>query len=39
MTKQASGTIYPLSALRAMALHTQFLTTPKWGVTHPRHNR
>lgn len=28
MTKQASGTIYPLSALRAMALHTQFLTTP-----------
>jgi uncharacterized protein YcaQ len=28
MAKKASGTIYPLSALRAMALHTQFLTTP-----------
>jgi uncharacterized protein len=28
MTKQAFGTIYPLSALRAMVLHTQFLTTP-----------
>jgi uncharacterized protein YcaQ len=28
MAKKASGTIYPLSALRAMALHTQFLTSP-----------
>lgn len=28
MAKKASGTIYPLSALRAMALHTQFLTMP-----------
>jgi uncharacterized protein YcaQ len=28
MAKKASGTLYPLSALRAMALHTQFLTTP-----------
>jgi uncharacterized protein YcaQ len=28
MAKDASGTIYPLSALRAMALHTQFLTSP-----------
>ena len=28
MTKSASGTIYPLAALRALALHTQFLTTP-----------
>jgi uncharacterized protein YcaQ len=28
MAKNASGTIYPLSALRAMALHAQFLTTP-----------
>lgn len=28
MAKKASGTIYPISALRALALHTQFLTTP-----------
>jgi len=28
MAKKASGTIYPLSALRAMVLHTQWLTTP-----------
>lgn len=28
MAKKASGTIYPLSALRAAALHTQFLTRP-----------
>src|SRR5262245_9946175 len=28
MAKKASGTIYPLSALRAMVLYTQFLTTP-----------
>src|SRR5690349_18507629 len=28
MTKKASGTIYPLSALRAMVLHTQLLTLP-----------
>jgi hypothetical protein len=28
MAKKAFGTIYSLSALRAMALHTQFLTTP-----------
>lgn len=28
MTKQASGRIYPLAALRAVALHTQHLTTP-----------
>jgi uncharacterized protein YcaQ len=28
MAKKASGTIYPLAALRAMALYTQFLTTP-----------
>jgi uncharacterized protein YcaQ len=29
MAKKTSGTIYPLSALRATALHTQLLTTPK----------
>jgi uncharacterized protein YcaQ len=28
MPKKASGTIYPLSALRAMVLHTQLLTMP-----------
>ena len=28
MAKKASGTIYPLSALRAMVLHNQRLTTP-----------
>jgi uncharacterized protein YcaQ len=28
MAKKASGTIYPLSALRATVLHTQFLTMP-----------
>lgn len=28
MTKKAAGTIYPLSALRTMALHTQRLTSP-----------
>jgi uncharacterized protein YcaQ len=28
MAKKGSGTIYPLSALRALALHTQLLTTP-----------
>jgi uncharacterized protein YcaQ len=28
MTKKTPGTIYPLSALRAAVLHTQFLTTP-----------
>ncbi|HEY7349131.1 MAG TPA: crosslink repair DNA glycosylase YcaQ family protein [Ktedonobacterales bacterium] len=28
MVKKASGTIYPLSALRAMVLHTQLLTMP-----------
>ncbi len=28
MAKKASGTIYPLAALRAMVLHTQHLTTP-----------
>jgi hypothetical protein len=28
MTKHAAGTIYPLSALRALALHTQHLSTP-----------
>lgn len=28
MAKQSSGTIYPLAALRALALHTQRLTTP-----------
>lgn len=28
MAKKASGTVYPLSALRAMVLHTQHLTTP-----------
>lgn len=28
MAKKASSTIYPLSALRAMVLHTQRLTTP-----------
>ncbi len=32
MAKKASGTIYPLSALRAVVLHTQHLTTPN-GVT------
>lgn len=28
MAKKASGTIYPLAALRATVLHTQLLTTP-----------
>ncbi len=28
MAKKASGTIYPLAALRALVLHTQRLTTP-----------
>lgn len=28
MVKKASGTVYPLSALRAMVLHTQLLTAP-----------
>ena len=28
MAKKASGPIYPLSALRAVVLHTQLLTTP-----------
>lgn len=28
MAKKSSGTTYPLSALRALALHTQLLTTP-----------
>ncbi len=31
MAKPASGTIYPLSALRALALHTQLLTAPHEG--------
>jgi hypothetical protein len=31
MAKKASGTIYPLSALRALTLHTQLLTSPSEG--------
>jgi hypothetical protein len=38
MAKKASGTIYPLSALRAMALHTQFLTTPNGASPAPSPN-
>lgn len=35
MAKKASGTIYPLSALRAAALHTQFLTAPNEASSNP----
>ena len=34
MVKKSSGTVYPLSALRALALHTQLLTTSN-GVSAP----
>ena len=36
--EKASGTTYPLSALRAMALHTQFLTTPNDASPAPTSN-
>jgi uncharacterized protein len=35
MAKKVSGTIYPLSPLRTMALHIQFLTTPNGGSPAP----
>jgi len=34
MTKNTSDTIYPLSALRAVVLHTQQLTAPNQAATH-----
>ncbi len=38
MAKKASGTIYPLSALRAMVLHVQRLTTPNGASPAPTPN-
>ena len=35
MTRKPSGTIYPLSALRATVLHTQLLTTPNGAAPAP----
>lgn len=38
MAKTASGPTYPLSALRTMALHTQFLTAPNGASPAPTHD-